>query len=290
MAAPPPDSPRVVLVTGATSGIGRETARLLARGAAGAPPARVIVGARDAERGAGAVAEIAKEGGRAETLALDLASFDSVRRAANDLGRRLESLDVLVNNAGIASRFRQTTGDGHELTWQTNYLGHYLLTRLLLPLLERAPAPRVVNVSSDGHRQGRMDWDDLELARDYGGFRAYANTKLAQVLFTRELARRAPSVLSVAVHPGAIGTNIWRALPAHADALVRLVLPSPEYGARPVARLAADPSVPAESSGRYFDRFREAAPARAGRSDADAARLWLVSERDVSAGPLSSPG
>jgi NAD(P)-dependent dehydrogenase (short-subunit alcohol dehydrogenase family) len=267
---------RAVLVTGATSGIGLETARSLAR-----MGARVVIGARDAARGAAVAKELERDGGRVELLSIDLASLDSVRRAATELSGRHASLDVLVNNAGTAVARRETTGDGHERTWQTNYLGHYLLTRLLLPLLRKAPAPRIVSVSSEGHRSGRIEWDDLELSRGYGGFRAYANSKLAQVLFTRELARREPGIVAVALHPGAIGTNIWRALPAHADALVRLVLPSAAHGAAPVARLASDSALPASASGRYFRRFDESRPSAAGSNDADAARLWDVSERAV---------
>jgi retinol dehydrogenase 12 len=270
---------RIVLVTGATSGIGLETARQLA-----VLGARVIVGARDPEKARAVADEIVRCGGRAETLTVDFASLDSVRRAARELGERVPRLDVLVNNAGTAVARRETTGDGHERTWQTNYLGHYLLTRLLLPLLEKSPSPRIVNVASEGHRQGRIDWDDLELSRGYGGFRAYANTKLAQVLFTRELARREPRILTVALHPGAIGTGIWNALPLHADALLRLILPGPAHGAEPVTRLASDPALTLESSGRYFDRFKAATSAPAGRSDADAARLWLVSEQATGLG------
>jgi len=267
---------RTVLVTGATSGIGLETARSLAR-----MGARVAIGARDPARGAAVVDELERAGGRAELLPVDLASLDSVRRAAGAFAAAHESLDVLVNNAGTAVPRRETTPDGHERTWQTNYLGHYLLTRLLLPLLRKAPSPRIVNVSSEGHRSGRIDWSDLELSKGYGGFRAYGNTKLAQVLFTRELARREPGILTVAVHPGAIGTNIWRALPAHADALVRLILPGAAHGAAPVVRLASDPGLSPAAGGLYYRRFDESTPSAAGRSDADAAQLWDESERAV---------
>jgi len=280
---PPANFPmkdRVVFVTGATSGIGLETARSLARSGA-----RVVLGVRDPVRGHAVADEIGRAGGNAEVLAVDFVSFDSVRRAAAGLSATQPRLDVLVNNAGVARRRRETTADGHELTWQTNYLGHYLLTRLLLPLLKNASAPRIVNVASEGHRWGRVDWSDLELANRYGGFRAYANTKLAQILFTRELARREPGILSVAVHPGAIGTNIWRPLPAHLDSLIRLIVPSAEHGAEPVVRLASDPSLPAAASGRYFHRFRESAPSRAARDDETAAKLWDVSARETGLEP-----
>jgi len=264
---------KTILVTGATSGIGLETARALSRmGAA------VAVGARDATRGQAVVDELNHSGGRAELLILDMASFVAVRSAADRFTAGHSSLDVLVNNAGIAVGTRQVTADGHELTWQTNFLGAYLLTRLLLPVLKRAPAPRVVNVSSEGHRAGRMDWENLELPRNYGGLRAYSNTKLALVLFTRELAKREPGIAVNAMHPGAIATGIWRALPAILRAIVGLVLPSPAKGAAPVVRLASAPELDGVT-GRYFNRFREEAPAPAAANDADALRLWEVAEK-----------
>ncbi|HEY6147063.1 MAG TPA: SDR family NAD(P)-dependent oxidoreductase, partial [Thermoanaerobaculia bacterium] len=160
-------------------------------------------------------------------------------------------------------------------------LGAFLLTRLLLPALKRSSAPRVVNVSSEAHRAGRLVWDDLEMERRrYSGFRAYANSKLALILFTCELARRERDVAANAVHPGAIWTGIWRAAPAVARWILRLVLPSAEKGAEPVVRLAAAPEL-AGVTGRYFDKTREAAPAPAARSDDDAARLWHTAERVV---------
>jgi retinol dehydrogenase-12 len=263
---------RTVLVTGATGGIGLETARALAK-----MGARVVIGARDAARGQAVVDEIARGGGRAELLEMDLASFASVRRASERFGGAHARLDVLVNNAGVAVRERRLTEDGHELTWQTNFLSHFLLTRLLMPVLRAAQKSRIVNVSSEGHRSGRLDWDNLELERDFGGFRAYANTKLAQICFTRELARREPSVAANALHPGAIATGIWRAAPAPARWLLGLVLPSAEKGARPVVRLAAAPELDGVT-GRYFIKMREAQPSAPAANDADAARLWTVAE------------
>ena len=269
-------SGRSVLVTGATGGLGLETARELAR-----MGAQVVLGARNTARGAGVVEEIRRGGGRAELLEMDFLSFASVRRASENWGGR--PLDVLVNNAGIVVRDRLLTEDGHERTWQTNFLSHFLLTRLLLPSLKAAPSPRIVNVSSDAHRAGRMVWDNLELERGYRGLRAYSNTKLAQVLFTGELARRERGVTVNALHPGAIATGIWRAAPAFARWVIGLVLPPPEKGARPIVRVASDPALEGVS-GRYFNKMEEAAPSPAASNDADAVRLWKVAEESV--GPI----
>jgi retinol dehydrogenase 12 len=265
-------SGKTVLVTGSTGGIGLETARALARRGA-----EVVIGARDSVRGQAVVEEIRRAGGKTELLPMDFSSFASVRAAAAGFLSKPRALDVLVNNAGMAARDRRVTGDGHELTWQTNFLSHFLLTRLLLPALKAVPRPRVVNVSSEAHRSGRLDWENLELSRGYRGFRAYANTKLAQVLFTRELALREPVLAVNAVHPGAIATGIWRAAPAFARWVLNTILPPPERGAQPVVRLASDPDLEGVT-GRYFDKMREATPGRAALDDADAARLWRIAE------------
>lgn len=263
---------KTVLVTGATGGIGLETARALAR-----MGASVLIGARDALRGQAVVEKIAGSGGSAELLGIDMASFATVRSAAGRLAAAHPKLDVLVNNAGVVVRERKLTGDGHERTWQTNFLSHFLLTRLLLPALKASPKPRVVNVSSEAHRSGRLDWDDLELAKSFRGFRAYGNSKLAQILFTRELARREPALAVNALHPGTIATGIWRAAPPFARWILDRVLPPPEKGAQPVVRLASAPDLEGVT-GQYFDKLQEAAPSAAALDDASAARLWRIAE------------
>jgi retinol dehydrogenase 12 len=265
-------SGRIPLVTGATSGIGLETARTLVR-----LGAHVVIGVRDLDRGR-AVVEQLSEVGSAELLPLDLASFASIRAAAARFLETHPVLDVLVNNAGVVPAKRRVTADGHELTWETNFLGPFLLTTLLLPALRAARAPRVVNVSSVAHKQGRIRFDDPELARErYAAMKAYAQSKLALNLFTRELARREPGIAVNAVHPGGINTGIWREAPAWLRALLRVILPPPERGAVPVVRLATASDV-AGLSGRYFDKLRETAPSQAAQDDAAAARLWELAE------------
>jgi len=267
---------QTVLVTGATSGIGLETGRALAK-----KGARVVVGARDASRGQGVVDEITAGGGRAELLEIDMASLASIRKAADRISATHSKLDVLVNNAGIAVSGRRLSPDGHELTWATNFLGPFLLTRRLLPLLKKAGRPRVVNVGSEGHRAGRIDWENLELGRGYTTFRAYANSKLALALFTLELARREPGVATVVMHPGGIATKIWGVAPRPISWILNLVLPSAAKGAAPVVRLASAPDL-GGLTGRYFNRFREVAPSTAARNDADAARLWDLAQKQTS--------
>jgi NAD(P)-dependent dehydrogenase (short-subunit alcohol dehydrogenase family) len=204
----PDQSGRIVLVTGANSGIGLETAKALA-----GKGAHVILAARDPKRGETALATV-QAIGSAELVRLDLADLASVRAAAADLSVRVERLDVLVNNAGIMATPRRTTVDGFESQMATNHLGHFALTGRVLPLLFAAPEPRVVNVSSIVHRIGRLGVDDPlgERAR-YHSWPAYGRSKLANLLFTMELQRRADAagreLLSVAAHPGAAATHLF---------------------------------------------------------------------------------
>lgn len=269
---------KTAFVTGATSGIGLETARALARSGA-----TVVVGARDAARGQAVVDELRLSGGQADLVPIDLASFASVRQAAERLTAAYPRLDVLVNNAGVVTKKRLVSPDGHEVIWQTNFLGPFLLSRLLLPALHRSPRARLVNVSSRAHFSGRLDWDDLELSRRWRGLKAYSNSKLALVLFTKEFARRYPKVTANAVHPGVIATGIWRPAPALARLILGFVLSSPKKGAIPVVRLADAPELEGVT-GRYFDKLREAPAAAAAESESDAARLWQIAEKATAPG------
>lgn len=197
-AARPTAAQRIVMVTGSTDGLGREVARRLA-----SQGAHVIVHGRNAARGTALVDEITASGkGSARFYAADFASLGEVRRLADDVARDYTRLDLLVNNAGILLRDeRQVSADGHELTFAVNYLAGYLLTYRLLPLLEKGHAPRIVNVSS--RSAAPIDFTDVMIERGYTGYRAYSQSKLAQVLFTVDLAAelKPKGIVVLAVHP-----------------------------------------------------------------------------------------
>ncbi len=203
----PDQSGRTALVTGANSGLGFATSVALAR-----KGARVLLACRDTARGQAALARLRGElpSATAELVALDLSSLASVRRAAEEVAGRVPALDLLVNNAGVMAIDRQLTEDGFERQLGTNHLGHFALTGLLLPTLLAAPAPRVVVVSSTAHKAGRIDLDDLMGERSYGRWSAYGQSKLANLLFARELHRRAAdtALLVASAHPGYASTNL----------------------------------------------------------------------------------
>ncbi|WP_329556621.1 SDR family NAD(P)-dependent oxidoreductase [Streptomyces sp. NBC_00696] len=243
---------RTAVITGANTGIGFETAKALAlRGAA------VVLAVRDTDKGKRAAEEIALAAPTASVRVqrLDLSSLASVREAAGELRDAYARIDMLINNAGVMYTPRATTADGYELQFGTNHLGHFALTGLLLDRLPASPASRVVTVSSAGHRMGGpIDLDDLDWrTRPYDRTAAYGHSKLANLLFTYELARRLPAdgPLAVAAHPGGSDTTGSRSAMAHSSAVTRaafaairpLLLQSPERGALPVLRAATDPGV-----------------------------------------------
>jgi NAD(P)-dependent dehydrogenase (short-subunit alcohol dehydrogenase family) len=291
----PDQTGRTVLVTGANSGLGLRTAEAVA-----AKGARVLLGCRDPGRGEAARSAVAAlaTGPVPELVSLDLADLGSVRDAARSVADAVEGLDVLVNNAGVMAMPLRRTADGFELQFATNHLGHFALTGLLLPALLRAEGPRVVTVSSNGHRMGRNDWSDPNWERRrYLKWLAYGQSKLANLLFTRELARRAreagSSLVAVAAHPGNSATHL---LPASTDASGwrvvgqimnwgnRLIAQPDSAGALPQLYAATMPDV---IPGEYFgpDRFFQLRghPTRVGSStaaqdDDSARRLWELSE------------
>jgi NAD(P)-dependent dehydrogenase (short-subunit alcohol dehydrogenase family) len=269
---------RTVLVTGATNGIGRVTARELARAGA-----RVLLVARDASRGAAAAREIREVSERdPDVLVADLSSRAEVVGLAREVRDRTARLDLLVNNAGAIFAGREVSAEGVEMTFALNHLAYFLLTLELLDLLQAAPGARIVNLSSSAHERARIDWDDLQGERAYSGWKAYGQSKLANVLFTRELARRlgGRDVAVNAVHPGAVATGWGRNLPGilgKAIALGAPLLRSPEKGARTTLHVATSPRLRGVT-GKYFSDCRERTPSKAARDDAAALRLWQISE------------
>ncbi len=272
---------RCCVVTGASSGIGLETARGLARFGADV----VLIG-RTPSRVDDAVAAVRglNAGGAASGHVVDFASLEATRALAFELGSAHPAIDVLVNNAGIWSVRRKESVDGHELTFAVNHLAPFLFTLSLLVSLRRGRRPRVVNVSSRLHEKARrFDFDDLRAERRrYDGLRAYQQSKLANVLFTRELARRGAGELAAfAVHPGDVATDVVRdsrLLSWGIRTVGKLWLLTPEEGARTSLYAATAPELDT-SSGRYFAFCRELAPSAAAQDDAQAERLWALSER-----------
>ncbi|MDG3003726.1 SDR family oxidoreductase [Paludisphaera mucosa] len=270
---------KAVLVTGATAGIGFVTARSLA--GAGS---RVFLVGRSSESAADAARRIRAEVDDAEVepLAADLSSQAAVRAVAEEIGKRTERLDVLVNNAGGIYLERIETVDGVEMTFAVNHLAPFLLTNLLLPLLRAAPSARIVNVASGAHFGVSMSFDDLEGRRRFSGWRAYQQSKLANILFTRELARRLKGqpITVNALHPGYVNTQIfrnetWKGRVMRGFANVFAI--TPEQGAATTLYLATSPEV-ADVSGDYFVKSRPARSSRPANDAAAAKRLWDVSE------------
>lgn len=277
---------KTVVVTGANSGIGLETAVALAR--AGAD---TVIAARDADRGAAAVADARRRSGseRVELALFDLGDLASVRAGAAELLGRHDRIDVLVNNAGLVLSERRETADGLEATFAVNHLGPFLLTTLLLDRLRASAPSRVVNVASTAHNSARkgLDFDDLQSTKRYRGMQVYGASKLANILFTAELARRleGSGVTANCCHPGTVATSYGRdgdtkGVLAFGLKLIKPFVLTPEQGAVTPVYLASSPEV-ANVSGRYFVKRRTREPSKAARDSAAAARLWEVSEELV---------
>jgi NAD(P)-dependent dehydrogenase (short-subunit alcohol dehydrogenase family) len=279
-------SGKTVLVTGANRGVGLETARALA-----ARGARVVLAVRSVERGEAARRDILRTTphARLDVMRLDLADLRDVQRFADELRTSSDRLDVLVNNAGFHTSERALTPQGYESTFAASHLGHFLLTRELLPLLEASAPSRAVTVASEAHRGGTIAFDDLMGERRWSGIRAYTQAKLANVLFAKELARRVEGsgVVSHAVHPGSVRTGWARGEESGAFrfvvALASPFLLSPEKGARTTVHVASSEEA-GRVNGEYWVRSRVATPSREARDSEVARRLWSESEELVREG------
>jgi len=276
---------KVCVLTGATRGIGRAAADGLAR----TGMTLYLVG-RDASRVEETVRAVrtASGQGRVEGLVADLSLRSEVRRLAAEVKKRCSRLDVLVNNAGAIFTRREETKEGTEKTLALNHLGYFLFTLELLDLLKASAPSRVVNVASDAHRGMRLDFEDLENQKRYSGLRVYGQSKLMNVLFTAELARRlsGTGVTVNALHPGVVATGFGKNTPGLFRSLVRIAAPfmtTPEKGAETVVYLATSPEV-AGVTGEYFAKSRESRPSPTARDMEAARKLWEASERLVAQG------
>lgn len=275
------------VVTGGTRGIGLATARRLV-----AMGARAVIVGRDLERGLLAQDEIHDSTGvdGAFFMQADLSDEDQVRMLAKAIARRFERLDVLVNNAGAMFGARQLNAQGLEMTFALNHLGAFLLTALLLPRLAAAHAgARIINVSSEAHRRVRLDFDDLQAEKSYNGWLAYRRSKLANLLFTQELARRLEPhyIMASALHPGFVATGIGtrnKVVPPFWWRLATLLAASPEKGAETPAYLASEPEVPLLRR-LYFKNCKPARPSAAALDPEAALRLWDESVRLAACDP-----
>ena len=267
---------KTFIVTGANTGIGKVTALELAKRGA-----HVILACRSAEKTQPVIDEIKRETGNdhIEFVQLDLGDLASVRRCAEELLARKEPIHGLINNAGLAGQ-RGTTKDGFEIQFGTNHLGHYLFTRLLLDRLKQSGHARIVNVASQSHYSAKgIDWDALQKpTRTTTAMREYGVSKLANVLFTKELARRleGTDVTTYALHPGVVATDVWRRVPRPFAWLMKRFMWTPEQGARTSLRCATAPEL-ANETGRYYDHSREKQPSKLAQDAHLAEELWQKS-------------
>jgi retinol dehydrogenase 12 len=269
---------KVCVVTGATSGIGKAAATALAR-----LGAQVLLVGRDRDRTEAAATEIGSTSALPPAVEIaDLASMEQVRALAGHLAA-LERIDVLINNAGLVLGEHRVTPDGFEHVFAVNHLAPFLLTNLLVPKLTASAPARVITVTSDAHSAASLDLDDPNLEHGWDSWRSYANSKLANILFTRELARRlhGTGVTANCAHPGVVRTGFGREarpLLRFGVTLARPFLLSPERGADTIVYLASSPDVAGETGGYYVKRQRRE-PSAAARDDAAARKLWEISEK-----------
>jgi len=271
---------KVVMVTGANSGIGKAASLALAK-----MGATVVMVARSRERGEAARSEIVRksQNNAVDLLLADLSSLESVRILASEFRKKYSELHVLINNAGLFNQRRSVTIDGYENTFATNYLAPFLLTNLQLDLLKASAPSRIINVSSVGHYNGHINFDDINLEKEYGGWKAYGQSKLALVLFTHELAKKlqGTGVTVNAVHPGTVATNIWSRPLGPVGfilALPKLFMISPDQGAETIVYLASSPDAKG-LNGEYLEKLKVKKSSNESYDEEIAQRLWDVSAK-----------
>ncbi|XP_063967091.1 retinol dehydrogenase 11-like [Lytechinus pictus] len=269
---------KTVIITGCNTGIGRESAKDLAKRGA-----RVIMACRNIEKAEEARLDVVRVSGSSNVVVkkLDLASMKSIRKFAEDIKKEEKQLNILLNNAGIMMCPRWETEDGFEMQLGTNHLGHFLLTLLLLDLIKSSAPSRIVNVSSAAHDRGSMHFDDILLKKSYGPMKAYGQSKLANILFTRELARqlKGTGVTCYSLHPGVINTELVRHFPSYAAPLLFLgsaFLKTPEQGAQTNIYCCVDEKA-GQETGLYYKDCATATPTKAAQDNEAAKKLWDLS-------------
>lgn len=278
---------KTVVITGGTSGIGEVAAFNLA-----GQGARIVLIARDSARGEATLAKLRQANPAAQHVAHygDLSVIADMKRVATAVASSETRIDVLINNAGAVFLSRKVSADGLEMTFATNHMAYFVVTNILLDRLKATPGARIVSTASDAHKSGKLDFDDLQSEKSFSSFRVYGTSKLCNILFTRELARRleGTGVTANCLHPGFVGTrfgqnnanNIF--MKAIRSAIMSLGI-SPEEGAKTIIHLASSPDV-ATISGEYFYKCKVAEPTQAAQDDAAAKRLWEVSAKIAGVG------
>jgi NAD(P)-dependent dehydrogenase (short-subunit alcohol dehydrogenase family) len=266
----------IAIVTGSTSGIGKFATTELAR-----LGNTVVMVARNPELASKTKEEIVQKTGNqnVDILMADLSSQSDIRKAVEQFKSKYENLHILINNAGLAGPRRLST-DGIEMTFAVNHLAYFLLTNLLLDVLKKSAPARIINVSSEAHRNVRLDFGDLQMEKNYTGFRAYSLSKLLNVLFTYELARRldGTKVTANVLHPGFLSTGIFREAPGFVQFIVRIIAGSPEKGSAAIMRLATAPELE-DVSGKYFNGLKESRSSSISHDKEAAEKLWRISEQ-----------
>jgi NAD(P)-dependent dehydrogenase (short-subunit alcohol dehydrogenase family) len=271
---------KVVVITGGTSGIGQVAAEKLA-----STGARIVLVARDKSRADGTLSRLRQlSPGVNHTVHLaDLSKIEAVRRVGGEIASAEPRIDVLINNAGAMFYDRQVTVDGLERTFATNHMAYFVLTLALRPQLIAAAPARVINTASDAHRRAKLDFEDLQCERNYRAFTAYGRSKLSNILFTRELARKlaGTGVTANCLHPGVVNTRFADGGHGALYQVFRIVKNfalTPEKGAETIIYLASSPDV-ADVTGEYFKKCARATPTREAQNDDSARRLWSETEK-----------